>query len=103
MLVGFILLIIPAFIFAVMFSMATYLVIDKNLSPVEAMKESRRITNGHKWDLVVLSLLLLLVNILGLLALVVGLLVSLPVSSLAVAHAYRTLVTNAGPKPAVEA
>jgi uncharacterized membrane protein len=40
-----------------------------------------------------------LINILGLAALVVGLLVSIPVSSLAFAYAYRLLGGKAEPRP----
>ena len=44
-------------------------------------------------------LLLLLINLLGLLALVVGILVSIPVSTLAFMHAYRVLGGKAGTPP----
>lgn len=57
------------------------------------MKESWRITKGHKWQLLLLFLALLLVNLLGLLALFVGIFVSVPITMLAFAHAYRTLAT----------
>ena len=93
--IGFILLIIPGIIASLMFGFAMYLVIDKNMSPEEALSESRRITNGHKWDLLLLGLLILGINIVGFLALIVGLLVSLPVSMLAMVHAYRTLAHGA--------
>jgi uncharacterized membrane protein len=89
--VGLILLIVPGIIFALMFMFTTFIVIDRELGPVEAMKESNRITYGHKWNLLGFTLVLVLINLLGVIALVVGLLVSIPVSSLAVTHAYRVL------------
>lgn len=98
--IGFILLIVPGIILALMFMFATYIVIDHGQSPVEAMKESRRITRGHKWQLLGFVLALTGINILGVLALLVGLLVSVPVSSLAMVHAYRVLSAKAG-TPAV--
>jgi uncharacterized membrane protein len=55
------------------------------------MKESNRITRGHKWPLLGLVALLILINVLGVLALVVGLLVSIPVSTFAFVQAYRSL------------
>jgi uncharacterized membrane protein len=55
------------------------------------MKESKRITHGYKWPLLGFIFVLALVNLLGALALGVGLLVSVPVSTLALVHAYRTL------------
>jgi uncharacterized membrane protein len=97
--VGFILLIVPGIIFSLMFMFATFIVIDRGLGPVEAMKESNRITRGHKWPLLGLLLVLVLINLLGILALVVGLLVSIPVSTLAFVHAYRVLLGGSGPAP----
>ena len=44
--------------------------------------------------------MLVLINLLGVIALVVGLLVSIPVSSLAVAHAYRVLSGRTTPQDA---
>jgi uncharacterized membrane protein len=88
---GFILLIVPGIIFALMFIFASLIVIDREAGPIDAMKESKRITHGHKWSLLGFILVLTGINLLGLLALVVGLLVSIPVSTLAFVHAYRTL------------
>jgi uncharacterized membrane protein len=88
---GLILLIVPGIIFALMFMFTTFIVIDREPGPIEAMKESNRITYGHKWSLLGFTLVLVLINLLGVIALVVGLLVSIPVSSLAVTHAYRVL------------
>jgi uncharacterized membrane protein len=55
-LVGIVLLIVPGVIFALMFIFAPLIVIDRELGPVDAMKESRRITRGHKWRLLGLVL-----------------------------------------------
>jgi hypothetical protein len=89
--IGMLLLIIPGIILGLMFMFATYIVIDRGVGPIEAVKESSRITKGYKWSLFGFSLLLLLLNLLGLLALGVGLLVTVPVTWLAVANAYRVL------------
>ncbi|MBC8012921.1 MAG: hypothetical protein H7X74_02375 [Methyloceanibacter sp.] len=99
--IGFLLLIVPGIIFGLMFMFATFVVIERELGPIDAMNESNRITRGHKWQLFGFVLLLLLINLLGLLALVVGLLVSIPVSTLAFTHAYRVLSATAGVSPAV--
>ena len=88
---GLILLIVPGIIFAIMFSFATYLVIDRGLSPMQAMRERKRITDGHKGTLFSLALLSVGVALLGLLCLIVGLFVANPVISLAGVHAYRVL------------
>lgn len=89
--IGLILLIVPGIIAALALLFSTYLVIDRGMGPIEAMKESVRLTKGHRWQLFLLALSLLALNILGALALLVGLVVTIPVSLLAIVHAYRTL------------
>jgi uncharacterized membrane protein len=98
--IGLVLLIVPGVIFGLMFMFSTFLVIDRELAPIEALKESNRITYGHKWRLLGFTLVLLLINVLGALALLVGLLVTVPVSSLTFTHAYRVL---SGRPPAQDA
>src|SRR3989344_892928 len=88
---GLIALIIPGIILALGFMFAQYLVIDKDRGAVESLKESWRITKGNRFNLFIFVLVLTVINILGALALLVGLLVSIPVTMLAVVHAYRTL------------
>lgn len=90
-LAGLILLIVPGLILMTLFAFTKFLVIDRNLGPIEAMKESVRISRGHRLDLFLLLLVLIIINILGVIALLVGLLVTVPVSVLTLAHAYRTL------------
>ncbi len=90
--IGFALFIIPGIIAIIGLSFAAYLVIDRDMGPVEAMKESLNITNGHRWNLLIFGLLIFFVNILGALAFGVGLLVTIPVSGLATVHVYRWLL-----------
>ncbi len=89
--IGFILLIIPGIVWSLRFMFVPYLVIDRKLGVFAAMKESTRITFGHKWQLAGLIGMLFLLNIAGFLALIVGLLVTIPVSTFAIVHAYRAL------------
>ena len=109
---GFILLIVPGVILALMFAFVKFIVIEHKLNPIQAMKESARITKGHKWKLLVFVLLICLINLISIGLLFVGvlinpivgiallftaLLVSIPVSALAMAHAYRTLARASTP------
>ncbi len=89
--VGLILLVVPGLIAISALLFTTYLVAERNLGPIESIKESIRITKGHRLALFGFLMLFLLINILGALALLVGLLVTLPVTMLALVHAYRTL------------
>lgn len=98
-LVGLVLLVVPGIIAMVVFMFTSIVVIDQNLGPIEAMKESLRITRGHFWPLMGFGAILILMLIAGILALGVGLLVAVPVASIAYVHAYRVLLHKAGPRP----
>lgn len=101
-LIGLVLLIVPGIIASLILSMTQLSVVDKTLNPIEALKESYRLTKGHLWQLFLFMLVLVLMNLVGLLALVVGLLVTLPVSLIAVAHVYKKLTALEGPVVVVE-
>lgn len=89
---GFVLFIIPGIIAGIALSFASYLIIDRNMGPIEAMKESMHITNGHRWNLFLFGLTIFLFNILGALFFGVGLLITIPISALATVHVYRWLL-----------
>lgn len=93
--IAFILLIVPGIILSLMFQFAPYLVMDKGMGPIEALKESARITSGYKWKLLGFNIVLIGVIILGALCLIVGLLAAIPVTYLAIAHVYRMLASKA--------
>jgi len=97
---GILLLVVFGVILVVMFIFAGLLVIDREVGPIEALKESYRITSGHRWSILGLILVLFLINLLGLLALIVGMLVSIPIALLALTHAYRVLSGSAEARPA---
>ncbi len=50
-LVGFTFMIIPGIVISLSLSLATYILIDFDKSPTEAMKLSNQATNGHKWEI----------------------------------------------------
>ena len=58
--VGVPLLVVLAVILSLVLLFSGFLVIDRGLGPIQALKESHRITRGYKWTLFVLSLLLVL-------------------------------------------
>ncbi len=91
---GLILFIIPGIILGIGLMFTTYLIIDKNLGPIDAMKKSWHISKGYKWKLFLFTIVTIIVNILGALALLVGLLVTIPVTFMATIHIYRILLKN---------
>lgn len=101
--IGLVLLIVPGIILGIMFMFVKFLVIDRNLGPIEAMKESIRITKGSRWQLLLFILAVVALNIVGATLLLVGLIVTIPVTGLAMVHVYRKLSHHASevvPAPA---
>ncbi len=88
---GFALFIIPGIIASLGLSLVPYIILDKKLGPVEAIKDSWRLTKGHKWNLLLFTLLLLILNMLGSFVFIVGLLITVPVSSVASVYVYKWL------------
>ena len=70
--VGFFLLIVPGIIFACKLAFTPYLVVDRKMAVIEAVKESWRMTNGHAWTVFLIGLLAIPICIVGLICLVVG-------------------------------
>jgi uncharacterized membrane protein len=91
---GLILLIIPGIIWSIQFQFFGYLILDKGISPIEALKKSSKITKGTKWDLFLFGILLGFINILGALAFLVGLFVTIPATMIATAFVYRKLLSQ---------
>lgn len=86
---GLILLIIPGIFAAYVLYFVGYLIVDRGLGPITALKESHRVTDGNKLDLFLFSLALLVINILGMIPLGLGLFITIPVSIMATAYVYR--------------
>ena len=94
--VGLVLLIVPGVFIALMFSMVKFLVIDRNMKPIDAIKESMRITQGSRLEILLLILSVIGINIVGIVFMGAGLLISIPVTMFAFVSAYRTLEQKAG-------
>lgn len=99
--IGTILLIVPGVIAAIAFSFTGYLIVDKQLNPIAALKESARLTKGNRYKFFLLALAFFGLAILGAIPLFLGLLVVAPVSMLAGVHAYRLLEREHGELPVV--
>ncbi len=93
--IGFVFLIVPGIYLAVKYQFYDYLIIDKGMGPIEAIKRSGVLTEGVKRNLVLFWLALVGINILGMIALGVGLIATVPVSWLANAYVYRRLQLQA--------
>jgi uncharacterized membrane protein len=89
--VGLLLLIVPGVIWGITYSFALFGVVDKQMSVKDALAFSKKITEGKKWALFVFGLVLLGINVLGVLCLGVGIIVSVPLSLLMTAIVYDEL------------
>ncbi|WP_241387296.1 hypothetical protein [Rhodococcus sp. CH91] len=93
--IGFVLCILPGLAFAFFTWWTMQFVIDRNQDAITAIKSSINAVRSNAGTLFLLALALLGINIAGTLLCLVGLLVSVPVSIIAVTYAYR--VTTGGP------
>ncbi len=89
--IGLLLLVVPGFYVLARFGLFHFFVLDKNLGPIEALKQTAKATEGITWPIFVLYMACLGLNIVGLLFLGIGLLVTVPVTILALATIYRRI------------
>ena len=87
--VGLLLFIVPGIYLALRFGQYMPAIVDKNLGTLESLKYSSSITTANRLNLFVLALLTFCVMLAGLLALLVGLVVAIPVGWLAWIVAFR--------------
>ena len=95
--IGFILLIIPGIIIALMFALTEFILKDdKEISAIDAMAKSIKMMNGHKTDLFVLTLSFIGWLILACLTLGLGFLLLIPYYYTTVAHFYEDVKAEYG-------
>jgi len=88
---GLFLFIIPGVILGLRLQFYSYLILEKKLAPLEAIKASWTITSGQTLRLCLFALTLIGIVILGALLIGVGLLVALPLAAVSAAFVYRKL------------
>jgi uncharacterized membrane protein len=90
-LAGSLVLALPAVLLGLFALFATVAIVDRNLSAVDGLKESFRITKAHFGQVLLLWLASAAILFLGLLFCGVGLLVAIPVTYLLLVYAWRKL------------
>lgn len=98
--VGLILCLIPGIYLAVSYYFIFPLMVDRRLEFWPAMEISRRVVTKIWWQVFAFMLILGLVNLLGALALCVGIFVSFPVTIAATAYAYESIFNGRQPATA---
>jgi len=89
--IGFVLLIIPGFIVMGLYLFPYLFVVDEEMDFWQAMEASRKIGMDNLVQVALMAVVLAVLNLAGLLALGVGVLVTIPLSLCAVAKAYEDL------------
>lgn len=92
---GLFLLIFPGIIWAVKFQFYSFLIVHKNIGPIEALKQSAKLTDRFKLELFPLNFLLLGINFLGRLTRI-GHFFTWPLSTYTIAYVYRWLAMEKG-------
>ena len=90
----FILIAIPIIFLTIRLCFVVCFIVDQESGSSESISQSWAITKGHFWFVSLLFLVMLGLNILGAMALFVGLLFTVPFSSLILIIAYRHLVNS---------
>lgn len=88
---GFFALIIPGIILALRFAMVKYIVAEKEIGPLEACRQSAKLTRGSRMRLLGFYVTAFFFNLLGLICLGVGIFYTLPVTYIATAVIYKKL------------
>ncbi|WP_457569014.1 hypothetical protein [Desulfurobacterium sp.] len=87
--IAFMLLVIPGIYLSVGYIFAPYLLIDKRLSPWEALETSRKTVHKHWLQYFIFGLVIFLINVIGALFFLIGLAVTIPLSIVAFIELYE--------------
>lgn len=92
---GMLLCIVPGVILALGWAFFRQLIVDRNTLAIDSLKESWRLTTGHKVQLLILMLFSIGVAIIGVCACGVGIFVAVPIISFAYTAVYLRLTGQA--------
>lgn len=91
-LIGLMLLIFPGIYLAIRLQFYKFLVIEnENTKPIEAIKESRKITEGYFWSLLYFMFIIIVINLIGAIPFGLGLIVTIPFTVVTSAVLYKKL------------
>jgi hypothetical protein len=93
--VGLICLFLPGFIALLRLAFFPYFIVDKNVGPIDALKMSYEATKDHVWDVFAFWVALKIIVYISVLGWI-GIIITVPLSTLAYAYFYRKLVPAAG-------
>lgn len=83
-------LIVVVYIVEVSFVFYGYLIVDSDRGVIRSFEESEKLINGYRFNFSLLLLLIILLNILGIIT-IIGNLITIPISLMAITHIYMKL------------
>ena len=86
--------IIPAFYFSIRWMFYSYLIVDRNSGAIESLKQSWKMTEGNFWHLVLFILVYIGMIVLGIIALILGFFVVLPLMMMVQTLIYKKIVST---------
>lgn len=92
--IGFVLLVVPGIIFACKLAFVPYLVVEREMEAIEAVKESWRMTKGYVLTIFCIGLLAIPIAIVGLLCFGVGIIAAIMWIGLAFASLYHAVTVS---------
>jgi hypothetical protein len=92
--IGFVMLIIPGIIILCRLSFVSFLIMDKNLEPMKAVEKSWQMTRGHAWTIFLMGVISIFVFIAGILAFIVGAIISIMWIHAAFATMYQSVLNS---------
>jgi hypothetical protein len=96
--IAFIVIMIPSFYITGRLLFSKYISIEKNLGALKSVKESWGITEGYAWKLFGYSLLIGIFCFLGIIAILLGLFITYPISMILQIMLYREFIKAKGVK-----
>jgi uncharacterized membrane protein len=92
--IGLILLIVPGILWAIKYTFVPYLVVDKGMTALQAMEASDKMTKDDKMSIFLFWIVSMIINVLGMIPLGLGLIITIPVSMLAYARMYDSMLAK---------
>lgn len=89
--IGLLFLVLPGIYLALRFMFFAQYIVEENLSAIDALKQSWRITEGQVGNLLLLALAELLITLIGFILLGIGIFVALPLIYMMQCYAFRKL------------
>lgn len=89
--IGTILLVVPGIYFCTKYNLWPYFILDRSFKGLESLKASGQTMYGAKWDMFLFMVGAFFVNLIGALCLLIGLFVTVPITTIAWAYIYDKL------------